>query len=351
MNLEAPPALGGGCAAPMLGDSMEKAPSSPWMPFSMLFAAISTKVSPENMDMVIGCYEEFKVRYLALFLAWSWLFLTIMNRLCLHVCIYQSKKISRAELVKKLRHVVGDRVLISTIMRLQDKVCTLTLPTFWIDVLLDSCWKPETLLAIRCVKWGFWDGPGLLCTQGRYLCSAQASFEEHQKSSGLIICLFTVFWGKTCFLCVCLFGSSYLQWGGVRHPTHRRPRWWRNREVGRWAREIKRSNRPTWHRKAAVMKPLASVCVWLLFVLSVSYEFIMVVKNLYLVFCKKETMHAVLVNRLNGLPEKKASLFTFPFTLSIREHRVRYCFNQCCLVQWCYLFSLGCATRTCTSVM
>ncbi|KAG2550218.1 hypothetical protein PVAP13_9KG231800 [Panicum virgatum] len=92
MNLEAPPALGGGCAAPMLGDSMEKAPSSPWMPFSMLFAAISTKVSPENMDMVIGCYEEFK-----------------------------SKKISRAELVKKLRHVVGDRVLISTIMRLQDK--------------------------------------------------------------------------------------------------------------------------------------------------------------------------------------------------------------------------------------
>ncbi|CAD6212199.1 unnamed protein product [Miscanthus lutarioriparius] len=93
MNLEAPPALGGGCAAPMLGDSMEKAPSSPWMPFSMLFAAISTKVSPENMDMVISCYEEFKI-----------------------------KKISRGELVKKLRHVVGDRVLISTIMRLQDKL-------------------------------------------------------------------------------------------------------------------------------------------------------------------------------------------------------------------------------------
>ena len=92
MNLEAPPALGGGCAAPMLGDSMEKAPSSPWMPFSMLFAAISTKVSPENMDVIIGCYEVFK-----------------------------SKKISRGELVKKLRHVVGDRVLISTIIRLQDK--------------------------------------------------------------------------------------------------------------------------------------------------------------------------------------------------------------------------------------
>ncbi|KAL6906313.1 hypothetical protein ACP4OV_003914 [Aristida adscensionis] len=93
MNLQASPALGGQCAAPMLGDSMEKAPSSPWMPFSMLFAAISTKVSPENMELVISCYEEFK-----------------------------SKKISRAELVKKLRHIVGDRVLVSTIMRLQDKL-------------------------------------------------------------------------------------------------------------------------------------------------------------------------------------------------------------------------------------
>ncbi|XP_062200325.1 probable inactive poly [ADP-ribose] polymerase SRO1 isoform X2 [Phragmites australis] len=93
MNLQASPASGGPFAAPMLGDSMERAPNSPWMPFSMLFAAISTKVSPENMDLVISCYEEFK-----------------------------SKKISRAELVKKLRHVVGDRVLISTIMRLQDKL-------------------------------------------------------------------------------------------------------------------------------------------------------------------------------------------------------------------------------------
>ncbi|KAL6642620.1 hypothetical protein ACP70R_020801 [Stipagrostis hirtigluma subsp. patula] len=93
MNQRASPALGGRCAAPMLGDSMERAPSSPWMPFSMLFAAISTKVSPESMGLVISCYEEFK-----------------------------SKKISRADLVKKLRHIVGDRVLVSTIMRLQDKL-------------------------------------------------------------------------------------------------------------------------------------------------------------------------------------------------------------------------------------
>jgi hypothetical protein len=67
------------------------------------------------------------------------LFCTIMSDLYLHHVCYQSKRISRAELVKKLRHVVGDRVLISTIMRLQDKVCTLPYQTLWIDVLLDSC--------------------------------------------------------------------------------------------------------------------------------------------------------------------------------------------------------------------
>uniref|UniRef100_A0A0D9V2A8 PARP n=1 Tax=Leersia perrieri TaxID=77586 RepID=A0A0D9V2A8_9ORYZ len=93
MNLQTSPALGGQYEAPMLGDKVERAPSTPWMPFSMLFAAISTKVFAEKMDMVNSCYEEFK-----------------------------SKKISRVDLVKKLRHIVGDKMLISTIMQLQDKL-------------------------------------------------------------------------------------------------------------------------------------------------------------------------------------------------------------------------------------
>lgn len=63
MNLEASPALGGQYEAPMLGESMAKAPSTPWMPFSMLFAAISTKLPREKMDMINNCYEEFKVCY------------------------------------------------------------------------------------------------------------------------------------------------------------------------------------------------------------------------------------------------------------------------------------------------
>uniref|UniRef100_A0ACD5U3H5 Uncharacterized protein n=1 Tax=Avena sativa TaxID=4498 RepID=A0ACD5U3H5_AVESA len=93
VNVEASPALGGQYGAPMLGDSMAKAPSTPWMPFSMLFAAISTKLPRESMDMINNCYEEFK-----------------------------TKKISRVDLVKRLRHIVGDRMLISTIIRLQDKL-------------------------------------------------------------------------------------------------------------------------------------------------------------------------------------------------------------------------------------
>ena len=93
MNLEASPALGGQYEAPMLGGSMAKAPSTPWMPFSMLFAAISTKLPREKMDMINNCYEEFK-----------------------------AKKISRIDLVKRLRLIVGDRMLVSTIIRLQDKL-------------------------------------------------------------------------------------------------------------------------------------------------------------------------------------------------------------------------------------
>ncbi|OAY62955.1 Inactive poly (ADP-ribose) polymerase RCD1 [Ananas comosus] len=70
-----------------------RVPTSPWMPFSMLFAAISTKVSPQDMDLVNTHYGEFK-----------------------------RKKISRIDLVKKLREIVGDKLLISTIMRLQHKM-------------------------------------------------------------------------------------------------------------------------------------------------------------------------------------------------------------------------------------
>ncbi|KAM0934107.1 putative poly(ADP-ribose) polymerase, catalytic domain, RST domain-containing protein [Dioscorea sansibarensis] len=70
-----------------------KTPTSPWMPFSMLFAAISTKVPSQDMDLISTQYEQFKRR-----------------------------KITRMDLVKKLRQIIGDKLLISTITRLQLKL-------------------------------------------------------------------------------------------------------------------------------------------------------------------------------------------------------------------------------------
>ncbi|KAI4986852.1 hypothetical protein ZWY2020_019482 [Hordeum vulgare] len=67
-------------------------PTSPWMPLPMLFAAISTKVPRSDMDIIHGHYEEFKRR-----------------------------KISRPDFVRRLRQIVGDKLLVSTVVRLQPK--------------------------------------------------------------------------------------------------------------------------------------------------------------------------------------------------------------------------------------
>ncbi|KAG1362003.1 inactive poly [ADP-ribose] polymerase RCD1 [Cocos nucifera] len=91
-NPQPPPALANQPQAPAFGRA-PRTPTSPWMPFSMLFAAISTKVSLQDMDLVNTHYEEFKKR-----------------------------KISRIDLIKKLRQIIGDKLLISTIMRLQHKL-------------------------------------------------------------------------------------------------------------------------------------------------------------------------------------------------------------------------------------
>ncbi|CAN4076071.1 unnamed protein product [Withania somnifera] len=70
-----------------------RTPKSPWMPFPMLFAAISKKVRQEDMNIVCSNYELFK-----------------------------GKKINRDEFVRKLRLTVGDTLLRSTITSLQCKV-------------------------------------------------------------------------------------------------------------------------------------------------------------------------------------------------------------------------------------
>ncbi|XP_055821000.1 inactive poly [ADP-ribose] polymerase RCD1-like isoform X2 [Solanum dulcamara] len=75
-----------------VGVGTNKSPKSPWMPFSMLFGAISAKVSPKDMKLVHAHYD-----------------------------LFRSKKISRNDFIKRLRVIVGDQLLKSTITNLQCK--------------------------------------------------------------------------------------------------------------------------------------------------------------------------------------------------------------------------------------
>eukprot|EP00262_Sarcandra_glabra_P004679 TRINITY_DN15876_c0_g1_i1.p1 TRINITY_DN15876_c0_g1~~TRINITY_DN15876_c0_g1_i1.p1 ORF type:complete len:600 (-),score=100.15 TRINITY_DN15876_c0_g1_i1:321-2120(-) len=93
-NVQQSPAVAKGSLLKAQGVSLEvpKAPTSPWMPFPMLFAAISNKIPPKDVELVNHHYDQFK-----------------------------GKKISRDDLIKKLRLIVGDKLLRSTIESLQCK--------------------------------------------------------------------------------------------------------------------------------------------------------------------------------------------------------------------------------------
>ncbi|XP_020090039.1 inactive poly [ADP-ribose] polymerase RCD1-like isoform X1 [Ananas comosus] len=75
-----------------------KGPSSPWMPFTVLFAEIENSISPIARELLFHHYEEFK-----------------------------RKIITREQLVKNIRVLVGDKLLISTLTRLQRS------PSLWRD--------------------------------------------------------------------------------------------------------------------------------------------------------------------------------------------------------------------------
>lgn len=79
-------------AAPLCS-STPRAPKSPWMPFPLLFEAISNQILPKDMKLVNVHYE-----------------------------LFRRKKISRNDFVKKLRLIVGDNLLRSTITSLQCKI-------------------------------------------------------------------------------------------------------------------------------------------------------------------------------------------------------------------------------------
>ncbi|XP_010540747.1 PREDICTED: inactive poly [ADP-ribose] polymerase RCD1-like isoform X3 [Tarenaya hassleriana] len=65
-------------------------PKSPWMPFPTLFDAISNKIPEKDMDLIMAAYQ-----------------------------LLREKKLTRADFVRKLRLIVGDQLLKSTITALQ----------------------------------------------------------------------------------------------------------------------------------------------------------------------------------------------------------------------------------------
>ncbi|KAK1272709.1 Inactive poly [ADP-ribose] polymerase RCD1 [Acorus gramineus] len=67
-----------------------KTPTSPWLPFPVLFTAISSKIPAKDMELINNHYDEFK-----------------------------SKKLSRDDLIKKLRGIVGDKLLRSILESFQ----------------------------------------------------------------------------------------------------------------------------------------------------------------------------------------------------------------------------------------
>ncbi|XP_008806623.1 inactive poly [ADP-ribose] polymerase RCD1-like [Phoenix dactylifera] len=67
-----------------------RGPTSPWIPFTVLFAEIQNHVSPLAKELLLRHYEELK-----------------------------SKAITREELVKKMKAIVGEQLLMCTLTRLQ----------------------------------------------------------------------------------------------------------------------------------------------------------------------------------------------------------------------------------------
>ncbi|KAJ0235839.1 Inactive poly [Hirschfeldia incana] len=82
---------GGSGSANSVCLSMTK-PKSPWMPFPTLFAAISHKVPEKDKPFISACYQQLR-----------------------------EKKMTRAEFIRKLRGVVGDDLLRSTLTALENQ--------------------------------------------------------------------------------------------------------------------------------------------------------------------------------------------------------------------------------------
>ncbi|XP_065875941.1 probable inactive poly [ADP-ribose] polymerase SRO5 isoform X2 [Euphorbia lathyris] len=75
-----------------------RVPTSPWMPFPALFSALSKFLPPHAADLLANCYKD-----------------------------HREKKISRQELIQRVRQIAGDRLLIEVIKSFRNKQVKSTL--------------------------------------------------------------------------------------------------------------------------------------------------------------------------------------------------------------------------------
>ena len=111
------------CAS--LSSTTPSLPTSPWMPFPLLFEAISKRIPQSSLKLLLAHYDLLKAWsvFVLLFIYLSnFLFDTQRN---FHNCFYmllQERKICRDDFIKELRLIVGDTLLKSTLKQLTCKV-------------------------------------------------------------------------------------------------------------------------------------------------------------------------------------------------------------------------------------
>lgn len=95
-------------------------PSSPWMPFPTLISVLSKVLPSPDIVLISKFHEDHKVSDVGLEICWF--FFSSFKTIVLTTLFLQKKKISRHELIHKVRQIAGDKLLIAAIKSYRAKV-------------------------------------------------------------------------------------------------------------------------------------------------------------------------------------------------------------------------------------
>lgn len=103
-------------------------PSSPFMQFPTLISALSKILPPSDIVSIAKFHKEYRVIFSDLVVG----FVTVTGfffllKLCVFLFVLQDKKISRHEMIQKVRKVAGDKLLFSVIKSFRAKVLLISL--------------------------------------------------------------------------------------------------------------------------------------------------------------------------------------------------------------------------------